>query len=235
MPGIDKNRFVNMLPEMEDEFTCGICHGVFDTPVVVPCCQQTYCRECITEWVNANHNCPVDRRPLSANQLMPAPRNMTNILARFLVHCRYHDKGCPHVCAFELENNHVRTGCEYNPDRLCSNCGALKDVNCEHNCVQHLYGLVRSAGESTRDVLATIIDLRESVDNAMECSQIEVVTLRSEVDAINKRQDELMKRVDNLSVTMNSLLSKLAKLESNVNGMGYAFISLIIVSNRCLS
>ena len=200
MPGIDKNRFVNLLPEMEDEFTCGICHGVFDTPVVVPCCQQTYCRECITVWVNAHYNCPNDRSPLGANQLMPAPKIITNMLSKLMIHCRYSADGCSHVCSLELEDKHLSIDCEYNPKRLCSNCGALKDLNSDHNCVQHLYGLVRSSVESTRDVLTGIVEFKELV---------------------SKREDELMKLVDNLSVTINSLLSKVAKMESNVNVMKY--------------
>lgn len=63
------------------EETCPICLDMLDAPASVVClCGHLYCKDCITEWRDADGNspCPECRAPLDADPLTPLP----NVQAR---------------------------------------------------------------------------------------------------------------------------------------------------------
>ena len=90
MPGFDINRFVdpNAATELAS-MTCFICQDVFNYPVMTKCC--------IKPWVESNHTCPNDHKPLKIEQLEPAPVLITNLLNSKKVKCSFANKGCPEV------------------------------------------------------------------------------------------------------------------------------------------
>eukprot|EP00794_Sanderia_malayensis_P020349 gene20349-22353_t len=51
-------RFV--LQQMEDEFTCLICHELFVEPLTLPC-GHTFCEFCLTAWFRRKDDCPICR------------------------------------------------------------------------------------------------------------------------------------------------------------------------------
>jgi len=63
-----------------EEFQCGICQGILNNPHFTPCCQQTYCLECISEWLNTNNTCPYDRKQLHREDLRESERAFVNLL-----------------------------------------------------------------------------------------------------------------------------------------------------------
>ncbi len=68
MSGFDK--FIDLSQSDCDEFTCGICLGILNNPIETKCCRKTFCKECITSWINSNRLCPNDRQVLKINDLM---------------------------------------------------------------------------------------------------------------------------------------------------------------------
>ena len=84
-------------PEFQ-HLICVICEGVFEDPV--QCCSEHYfCRSCITDWLSRSATCPIDRSCLTAADLRPAPRLLTDVIASLLIRCRYHVFGCLHGMA----------------------------------------------------------------------------------------------------------------------------------------
>ncbi len=75
MVGYDKNRFVDLSQSDAEEYACSICHDIFRNPVVTNCCFQTFCDQCVNEWLKTNSNCPYDRQPLDISQLSRPPRS----------------------------------------------------------------------------------------------------------------------------------------------------------------
>ncbi|CAG2169305.1 unnamed protein product [Oppiella nova] len=73
MPGYEKERFVSIGESERNELSCGICHEILKEPVVANCCLQTFCRECITQWLTNDSSCPYDRKPMTSNDMNPAP------------------------------------------------------------------------------------------------------------------------------------------------------------------
>ncbi|CAG2168333.1 unnamed protein product [Oppiella nova] len=74
MSGYDCNRFVGLSESDKDELSCGICLNIFRDPVVAQCCRQTFCTQCIRDWLKNNNECPFDRTPLTATELHKPPR-----------------------------------------------------------------------------------------------------------------------------------------------------------------
>ncbi len=74
MPGYELDRFVGLTETEKTEMICSICHDILKNPVVTNCCLQTYCEECINEWLKTNAICPNDRKQLNASQLTRPPR-----------------------------------------------------------------------------------------------------------------------------------------------------------------
>ena len=140
MPGYDKSRFVCLTQSEEDEFTCGICLAILKSPAVVPCCRQTYCSECIVEWLSAQKSCPYDRQRLTVSQLYDSQRLVTNLLAKLRIRCLFDANGCQTVSPLRSVSVH-EDECHFNPERKCSDCGQRMNeglIKGTHNCVNSL-------------------------------------------------------------------------------------------------
>jgi len=72
---------------IDPELICSICQSPFIDPRHAPC-GDTFCRECITNWIHTqNASCPLCRKPLSVNLLIQASRMVRNMLDRLPVIC----------------------------------------------------------------------------------------------------------------------------------------------------
>jgi hypothetical protein len=78
MSGYELIRFVDLSESDAQEYTCSICQGIFCNPVVTNCCLQTFCKQCINDWLEINNTCPYDRQTLSRSQLL-RPSRFENI------------------------------------------------------------------------------------------------------------------------------------------------------------
>ena len=79
--GLERSRFVGVSEEELDEFTCGICRQIFIDPLVTQCCRQTYCSQCINEWLSSHNTCPLDQKHLTTSQLSSSPRNVMRMIS----------------------------------------------------------------------------------------------------------------------------------------------------------
>ncbi len=74
MSDFDKSRFIGLTQSDCHQLSCGICLGIFNNPFETECCRKTYCKKCITTWINTNQMCPNDRRVLrTVDSLNPSP------------------------------------------------------------------------------------------------------------------------------------------------------------------
>ncbi len=74
MPGYELSRFVELSQSEIEEYTCSICHDILRNPFVTNCCLQTFCEQCINDWLEKNNTCPYDRKQLNRSQLSSPPR-----------------------------------------------------------------------------------------------------------------------------------------------------------------
>jgi len=88
---------------------CPICCDFLKEAVETPCCHNLFCKECLTDWGDANPSCPGCRARLTANNCT------TNIpIQRFVdgmaVDCPFRLQGCPDRPARTDLEKHRGTG-----------------------------------------------------------------------------------------------------------------------------
>ena len=133
MPGYDKSKIVGWNASDLDEFMCGICQDVLNKPVVTQCCRQSYCRDCIEEWLKGRSICPNDRQPLTMNGLSEVPRLVINFINKMRIKCDFSDNGCAELTTIGTKVNHVKI-CIYDKCKIC--CCCPKGNN--HDCIAYL-------------------------------------------------------------------------------------------------
>uniref|UniRef100_A0A8D9EG61 E3 ubiquitin-protein ligase NRDP1 n=1 Tax=Cacopsylla melanoneura TaxID=428564 RepID=A0A8D9EG61_9HEMI len=137
---------VRFIGEVDEELICSICSGVFEEPLQAPTCEHAFCKACINEWISRQPTCPVDRLPITAAQLRPAPRLLRKLLSRLVISCDNASYGCTTAVKLDSYATHL-TECEHNPKRpvQCEQgCGSVipMDELKDHNCVNELRSIV---------------------------------------------------------------------------------------------
>jgi len=157
--GYDIQRFEG---EVDEELLCPICSGVLEEPLQAPQCEHAFCASCIHEWLSRQPTCPVDRNPITPNQLKPVPRILRNLLSRLLIACDNASFGCTVVVKLDLLPNHL-VECEHNPKKpvQCElGCGLVipKDELKEHHCVRELRMLVQTQQTKMADMQSELAE-----------------------------------------------------------------------------
>jgi hypothetical protein len=137
MPGYSKQRFVELSETEDEELTCGICLEIFKKPMVVQCCRQMFCHECITEWLRNKETCPHDRQKLTIDQITEPPRFVHNLISKLKIHCKFRNSGCNLIIKLEDLENH-ELNCDFDPSKICYKCNFNMHPAEEHDCVSNL-------------------------------------------------------------------------------------------------
>ena len=124
MSGIEKHRVVNKPQDELDDLCCSICQEIFDEPVVTKDCGHTYCKDCINEWLLLSNTCPLDRKPLSSDQLITGQPELVNTLKELTVKCVNYGNGCDSVLTIEEMAKHSEE-CKY---FMCISCKSSKSL-----------------------------------------------------------------------------------------------------------
>ena len=80
--GYSKDIFIT---QINHNLLCAICKDIFEDPV---CCPEghTFCNQCITDWVNRQKVCPLDRKKLYIT-LLRKELTIKNIIDELKVKC----------------------------------------------------------------------------------------------------------------------------------------------------
>jgi hypothetical protein len=210
MPGYEKSQFVSLSQIEEDELLCGICFGIFLEPIVTPCCRQTYCNECILEWLNENNICPQDRSNLKSEALIQPPRLVINMLNKLQIKCSFLENGCKEVVLLEKLRQHMDC-CKYNPKGICRECGVKNGDRGLHNCVENLLSHIKSIEKLKLEIFEKNLVLEKSIQKSikenLEMKQ-EMKNLRKENYLIEEENRRSKQSVRSLRDENNKVKSK---------------------------
>lgn len=162
--GFELTRFQG---DVDEELICPICSAVLENPLQATPCEHAFCKSCIHEWMQRQPTCPVDRNPLTEQNLRCVPRILRNLLARLNINCDNKPYGCQAVLKLELLPNHLAE-CEFNPKKPLpceKGCGLIipKDELKDHNCVKELRGLVDAQQQKLSELKSEIIDQSRTI------------------------------------------------------------------------
>ncbi|XP_065556673.1 E3 ubiquitin-protein ligase NRDP1-like isoform X2 [Artemia franciscana] len=175
--GINIDRFIG---DVDSNFICSICNDVLEDPLQAPICEHAFCKICISQWLDTNHSCPLDREQLIIGDLRPVSRILRSLLARLTLTCNNLIHGCPAIVALEELKTHLLE-CSFNPKRLVScnsGCGITMcfDELANHICVQTENENKMSKMESkladfrleTEDQIAEILGINNNLVEKLE-------------------------------------------------------------------
>ncbi|TPX34340.1 hypothetical protein SmJEL517_g02949 [Synchytrium microbalum] len=100
---------------VNSNLVCCICYAPFTAPVSASC-GHTYCKSCITQCLAATPedstpSCPIDRIPLTTNDLLPAVKIVTNMVDELVIYCIHKRTGCPWTGQRQHLNMHLNDEC----------------------------------------------------------------------------------------------------------------------------
>ena len=193
--GLDANEFAVKV----EEFICGICLDVLEIPVSTPC-GHTFCRQCLTESLESNASCPIDRKKLSHSDLVSV-QVLTQLLDNLPVKCKFHGNGCNETFPRNRLNSHV-TSCKYNPDVYteCEKGCAMTIKGSDrqhHDCIQLLKQVINSLTKRNKELVvenSLLCQIREEnlmlkkmkQSNQQDCSKI---SKNENTELVHREQD----------------------------------------------
>ena len=138
---------LNYVSTVDNNLCCPVCRSPLIEPVYTSC-RHTFCSTCINKALEHSETCPIDRTPLTQQDVQPAPIMIANIVNELVVFCPNSDAGCTFTCARYLIEGHLSHDCGYVwvNCRGCEDKVMRKDVekDCLHQqvecsgCFEHL-------------------------------------------------------------------------------------------------
>ncbi|KAI0293365.1 hypothetical protein B0F90DRAFT_1643080 [Multifurca ochricompacta] len=111
---------------------CCICRMPFVEPTTSRTCAHSFCRDCIGPALQASPQCPIDRSPLSPQDMTPSNPIVRHMVDELIVECLNRPAGCDFTCQRQLLAAHLKDDClfaeEQCPDPECSNKALRKDI-----------------------------------------------------------------------------------------------------------
>ncbi|KAF5370740.1 hypothetical protein D9758_001948 [Tetrapyrgos nigripes] len=131
----------NYVDAINQNLLCCICRMPFIDPFTTRSCGHTFCRDCILESLDHALQCPIDRSPLTTDDLQPANPIIRSLVDELAVECTNHP--CSHTCQRQLLEQHLQSSCLYIPvpcpDGGCDQIMLRREAvthRCEHSIVK---------------------------------------------------------------------------------------------------
>ncbi|KAL5485278.1 hypothetical protein ACEPAI_7920 [Sanghuangporus weigelae] len=168
--------------EVNTNLICCICQCPFLNPVVTTTCSHTFCRACIERTLEQQPCCPVDRSPLSLDDLRPENLLLRNMVDELIVECPHKAAGCKTTCQRQLLGTHLKETCHF-VQVPCSEEGLVKCAACgtsvtaseleahEHECAEQETECVACSGRCKRGELS---------GHTATCSELQIACAHSD-------------------------------------------------------
>ncbi|KAH3743566.1 hypothetical protein Pelo_15024 [Pelomyxa schiedti] len=124
--------------------------------MVDPCgtpCQHLFCKQCILQCLSRKSECPIDRLPLTVEQVKPNPLAVS-LLENAQVFCAQKQRGCTWTGTLASRKAHVKV-CQFIPvECTIPNCGKVFDTRqgLERHMVADALEHVRLLDEENKDL-----------------------------------------------------------------------------------
>ena len=117
---------------------CKICMNLLNDPYDCLCCNQTFCKSCIVNYIKTNNKCPFSEFfdlniqkekshnkklniPDLLNRIKPSSSNFSKIIQSLKFYCQNNDKGCNIELNIEEISEHEKI-CKYREKKIKVEC-----------------------------------------------------------------------------------------------------------------
>ena len=212
----------NILNLLTKFIQCKICLNLLNDPYDCLCCNQTFCKSCIINYIKANNKCPFseffsnqqdkkDNTNNNINELLkkikPSSSNFTKVIQNLKFYCQNKEKGCNAELNIEEIFEHEKI-CKFNNNRNNGNINnsSKKQIKKNENEIQrknknnntNINKSRNSNGKCDKDM----VKKKESKDGEWEGQRKNVIhhTFKDSLNYQNniplKQQDSIMSFCD---------------------------------------
>ena len=184
---LDRSRY--FVDPIQDHLLCPICSGVFTKPVVLSCCGQSLCENCLLKSMESCDKCPMCRREKQTTVSFVHNRVVDNQIQDMKVKCMNNKDPNACDCSWTGQvsewENHVDNECEICevscPVAGCDFKGRRKDIMVHNstNIIHHTNILVD----------AKVADLETKVD--AKVADLETKVNAKVADLVTKHENEI--------------------------------------------
>ncbi|KAF8259428.1 hypothetical protein EI94DRAFT_1751624 [Lactarius quietus] len=111
---------------------CCICRMPFVKPTTSTTCAHSFCHDCIGPALQSSSHCPIDRSPLSPQDMAPSNPIVRHMVDELIVECLNRPNGCEFTCQRHLLAAHLKGDCLFVeapcPDPECPQKALRKDI-----------------------------------------------------------------------------------------------------------
>ncbi|TFY66843.1 hypothetical protein EVG20_g4250 [Dentipellis fragilis] len=131
---------------------CCICRNPYVEPTTTRTCSHTFCYDCIHYAMRTSAHCPIDRSPITLDDIVLADPIVRHLVDELFVQCPQRPDGCSYVCQRQLLASHIKESCIFIripcPDDTCNKEVLRKDAACnDSRCVHRLVKCERCISE----------------------------------------------------------------------------------------
>jgi hypothetical protein len=113
----EKDKIINLFTQF---IQCKICMNILNDPIDCICCNQTFCRSCIQNYIKTNNKCPYQDFFSKNNQkkksilenLKPSSINFSKFIQSLKFYCKNKKNGCNEALSIEEISEHDKV-CKY--------------------------------------------------------------------------------------------------------------------------
>ena len=139
----DKDWMINLLTNF---LQCKICMNILNDPYDCLCCNQTFCKKCIINYIDTNKECPFDsffqnKENISLNNnikynIKPSSSNFHKLISSLHFYCKNNPLGCKKELSIEDIKEHEKN-CQYSDSKNSTEVSTERDFNSNFNIYQY--------------------------------------------------------------------------------------------------
>ena len=127
---LERENVINLITKF---LQCKICMNILNDPYDCLCCNQTFCKSCITNYIKTHGCCPFEEffsqnnnnsnnsvNSKISNNLKPSSSNFLKVIQSLKFYCKYNKNGCNQTFCIEDIVEHEKT-CKYKNKKITNN------------------------------------------------------------------------------------------------------------------
>ena len=152
---------------------CKICMNLLNDPFDCLCCNQTFCKSCIINYIKANNKCPFseffeinkqndNNKKINISELLskikPSSSNFTKLIQSLKFYCQFKDKGC----SLELNIEEI-----LEHEKLCKYRGQNMKLESNNNTKKNLPIVLKNIKDKDKEKLKknNVVDYFSNFDS----------------------------------------------------------------------
>ena len=203
-----KENILNLITKF---IQCKICMNLLNDPYDCLCCNQTFCKSCIINYIKTNNKCPyseffennkekINNNNIKElmNQIKPSSSNFNRVIQSLKFYCPNKEKGCDDELNIEEVSEH---------EKLCK----FSNKNINKNTIPKFYKKVNNENNNINNKDKEKKNKKNKENNKLKNNPNTII--KKSRNSVNSQKDIFIKRDNNFSEENRHLNKKINNTE----------------------